>query len=109
MKHATDISYSQRPGVQPVLINLKMNDPFGFHIQLNKKEYSAYPEEHDVVLYDGLYAKIKMIDQIQDKKSGKSVTVVELNYDQDDDGHSEGQDESMDHMDDVNNFSPKTL
>lgn len=63
-----------------------MKDPFGFHVQLNKKEYSAYPDEHDIVLYDGLFAKITTINIIKDKKSGKSVTVVEMTYDQADDG-----------------------
>ena len=80
-----------------------MKDPFGFHIQLNKKEYSAYPDEHDIVLYDGLYAKIQKIEEIRDKKSGKTVTVIELIYDQEDDGQSEDEEQSnMDHMGDIN-------
>jgi len=87
MQHATSFNeHSYRGEIQPVLLKLFLKDPFGFHVQLNKKEYSAYPDEHDIVLYDGLFAKITTINIIKDKKSGKSVTVVEMTYDQADDG-----------------------
>jgi hypothetical protein len=66
-----------------------MKNPQGFHVQLNKKDISAYPDEQDVILYDGHYAKIEKVDQMH--KKGTQITLIDMTYDPEDYDDEEDQ------------------
>lgn len=69
-----------------------MKDPQGFYFQLNKREFSAYPDEQDIILYDGLYGRIEKVEKIEKTGQKLTVTVIEMTYDpqdlEEDDAHS---------------------
>lgn len=61
-----------------------MLNPQGFFFQLNKREYSPYPEEQDIILYDGLFGKINKVEKIEKQGTKMTLTVIDMTYDPDD-------------------------
>ena len=58
--------------LKPVLVQILLLNPKGYYFRLNKKEFSAYPDEQDIILYDGLFGRINKVERVL--KNGTELT-----------------------------------
>ena len=78
-----DLQENENNKKQPLLIKISFKGSKQY-FYLNSRDYSAYPEEEEILLQDGVkYSVIKRYDQQVNIKSGKykikkTLTVVEL-------------------------------